>query len=97
MRLREDYERKDKLLAYTSLGEECLRILWEQGTGPSVQGVVDGGRQVAQLLHTVTAVRTKIKQCHFCSLVAESMRPMIVIATCRSAFSIAAEFLVFFL
>jgi len=47
MRLREDYERKDKLLAYTSLGEECLRILWEQGTGPSVQGVVDGGRQVA--------------------------------------------------
>jgi hypothetical protein len=27
LRLREDCERKDKLLAYTSFGEECLLIL----------------------------------------------------------------------
>jgi hypothetical protein len=47
LRLREDCERKDKLLAYTSFGEECLRILWEQGTTPSVQGIVDGGSGVS--------------------------------------------------
>lgn len=46
MRLREDCVRKDKLLPYSSLGEECLTILWEQGTDPSVQGVIDGGKQL---------------------------------------------------
>lgn len=43
LRLREDCERKDELVAYSSLGEECLKLLWELGTEPSVQGVVDGG------------------------------------------------------
>lgn len=43
LRLREDCESKDKLVAYSSLGEECLKLLWELGTAPSVQGVVDGG------------------------------------------------------
>ncbi len=56
VRLRKDCEREDKLSAYAALGEECLRILWEQGTGPSVQGVMEGGKQEVQLLasaHTV--------------------------------------------
>ena len=46
-RLRQDCEREDKLVAYNSLGEDCLRILWESGTEPSVQGVVNGGLQAA--------------------------------------------------
>ncbi len=46
-RLQEDCAHNDKLLAYTNLGEECLKILWEQGTEPSVQGIVNGGKQVA--------------------------------------------------
>jgi len=45
--LREDCERQDKLLAYSNLGEECLTVLWEAGTEPTVQGVIDGGRRVA--------------------------------------------------
>ena len=45
LRLREDCERKDKLLAFSNFGEDCLRILWEQATDPSVQGVIDGGKQ----------------------------------------------------
>ena len=47
LRLREDCERQDKLLAYSNLGEECLKVLWEAGTEPSVQGVIDGGRKAA--------------------------------------------------
>jgi len=41
--LRQDCERRDKVLAFLNLGEECLRVLWEVGTGPSVQAIVDGG------------------------------------------------------
>lgn len=44
-RLWEDCERNDKSLAYSRLGEVCLKILWESGTEPSVQGIVDGGKQ----------------------------------------------------
>jgi len=47
LRLRQDCKRQDKLLAYSNLGEECLRILWEAGTEPSVQGVIEGGRKAA--------------------------------------------------
>ena len=47
LRLREDCERQDKLLAYSNLGEECLKVLWEAGTEPSVQGVIEGGRKAA--------------------------------------------------
>ena len=47
LRLEEDCERQDKLLAYSSLGEECLRVLWDIGTEPSVQAIVDGGAKAA--------------------------------------------------
>ena len=46
MRLQEDCKRLDKLLVYSNLGEECLKILWEAGTAPSVEGVIEGGQQV---------------------------------------------------
>jgi len=49
IRLREDCERQDKLLAYRNLGDECLKVLWEAGTEPTVQGVIDGGTKVAQV------------------------------------------------
>ena len=47
LRLKEDCERRDKLLAYSNLGEECLKVLWEAGTEPTVQGVIDGGEKAA--------------------------------------------------
>jgi hypothetical protein len=47
LRLRDDCERQDKLLAYSNLDEECLSVLWEAGTEPTVQGVIDGGRKAA--------------------------------------------------
>jgi hypothetical protein len=47
LRLKEDCERQDKLLAYKNLGEECLKVLWEAGTEPTVQGVIDGGSKAA--------------------------------------------------
>jgi hypothetical protein len=47
IRLQEDCKRRDKLLAYSNLGEECLKVLWESGTEPSVEGVIEGGQKVA--------------------------------------------------
>lgn len=47
LRLEEDCERQDKLLAYTNLGEECMKVLWEQGTEPSVEGIVNGGARTS--------------------------------------------------
>jgi len=47
LRLRQDCERQDKVLAHSNLGEECLKILWEAGTEPSVQGVIEVGRKAA--------------------------------------------------
>lgn len=47
LRLKEDCERRDKLLAYCNLGEECLKVLWEAGTEPTVQGVIEGGAKAA--------------------------------------------------
>jgi hypothetical protein len=47
LRLKEDCERQDKLLAFSNLGEECLKVLWEAGTEPTVQGVIDGGSKAA--------------------------------------------------
>jgi hypothetical protein len=41
-RLREDCQRNDKLVAFESLSEECLRILYESGTEPSLKGIADG-------------------------------------------------------
>lgn len=43
--LKQDCKRLDKALAYTNLGHDCLRLLWEAGTEPSVQGVIEGGRK----------------------------------------------------
>ena len=43
--LKQDCERLDKALAYTNLGDDCLRLLWEFGTEPSVQGVIEGCRK----------------------------------------------------
>lgn len=47
VRLLEDCQRQDKLLAFASLGEECLKVLWEAGTAPSVEGIIDGGQFAA--------------------------------------------------
>ena len=47
LRLRQDCERHEKVLAYNNLGEECVRLLWEAATEPSVQGIIDGGNKVA--------------------------------------------------
>jgi hypothetical protein len=47
VRLKQDCERQDKLLAYSNLGEECLKVLWEAGTEPTVQGVIEGGAKAA--------------------------------------------------
>ena len=47
LRLKEDCERQHKLLAYSNLGEECLKVLWEAGTEPTVQGIIDGGGKAA--------------------------------------------------
>ena len=43
LRLKEDCERQDKMLAYKILGEDCMQVLWELGTEPSVEGIVNGG------------------------------------------------------
>lgn len=42
LRLQQDCLREDKLLAYNGLGEDCLRLLWEGGVEPSVQGIIFG-------------------------------------------------------
>lgn len=44
---REDCERQNKLPVYDNLGEECLILLWESGTEPSVQGVIEDGKNEA--------------------------------------------------
>jgi len=48
LRLEEDCEHQDKLLAYKKLGEECLKVLWEMGTEPSVEGVIARGAKVVE-------------------------------------------------
>jgi len=45
--LQQDCQLQDKLLAYDSLGEDILRTLWQVGTEPSVQGIIDGGAKAA--------------------------------------------------
>jgi hypothetical protein len=34
-----DCERQGKLFAYNSMGEYCLRLLWELGLEPSVEAI----------------------------------------------------------
>ena len=43
--LHEDCVREEKLYAFDALGDECLRLLWESGTLPSVQGIIQGQRK----------------------------------------------------
>jgi hypothetical protein len=44
--LRQDCVRQNKLLAYDSLGDYVLAMLWKQGVDPSVEGITkaDGKR-----------------------------------------------------
>ena len=46
-RLQQDCQHWDKMLAYNTLGEDCLRLLWETGIEPSVQGIIDGSAKAA--------------------------------------------------
>ena len=48
-RLQDDCRKCGKLLAFEALGEDALRLLWESGTQPSVQGVIVGGMDEAKL------------------------------------------------
>jgi hypothetical protein len=45
LHLKTDCERQDKLWAFSGLGEDCLKVLWELGTEPSVQGIIDGAEK----------------------------------------------------
>lgn len=47
VRLESDCQLMDKVLAYNNFSEECLRLLWETGTEPSVQGIIDDGEKAA--------------------------------------------------
>lgn len=42
----EDCVRQNRVLAFTTLGDECLRLLWEDGTEPSVQAIIEGGKEM---------------------------------------------------
>ena len=44
LRLQQDCQRRDKSRVYSNLGEDCLRVLWEVGTKPNVQAIIDGGQ-----------------------------------------------------
>lgn len=41
--LRKDCELRDKLVAFDALGDDVLRLLWETGTEPSVNGIMKNG------------------------------------------------------
>ena len=41
----EDCVRQDRVFAFTTLGDECLRLLSEDGTEPSVQAIIEGGKR----------------------------------------------------
>jgi hypothetical protein len=42
-RLRQDCERLNQLGAFNALGDERLKLLWESGTPPSVQDIIQAG------------------------------------------------------
>jgi hypothetical protein len=44
--LRNDCQQNGKLQEFDIFGESLLRILWEAGTEPSVQGIIDGTHEV---------------------------------------------------
>lgn len=39
--LRQDCERRDKVLAFEAMGEDVLRMFWERGAVPTVQGILE--------------------------------------------------------
>jgi hypothetical protein len=39
-RLREDCLQQNKFIAFANLSDDCLRLLWEDGIGPSVQAII---------------------------------------------------------
>lgn len=45
LRLSKDCEAQGKLTAFNSLGDYALRLLWEQGIDPSVDGIVGSRKQ----------------------------------------------------
>ena len=47
--LRKDCETQGKLLAFNSIGDYALKLLWEQGLDPSVAGIVGGSKQNSKL------------------------------------------------
>jgi len=46
LRLRDDCLRQDRLLAFNILGDECLRLLWEDGNEPSVRAIIEGEQKI---------------------------------------------------
>jgi hypothetical protein len=51
LRLQKDCEREDKSLAFDALGDTVLRLLWEQGLGPSVSGILESTSQHTRRAH----------------------------------------------
>lgn len=43
--LRADCEQKGKLTAFQAIGENALRLFWERGTEPSVEGILKDTNQ----------------------------------------------------
>ena len=46
--LRKDCESQGKLVAFESLGDYALQLLWEEGIDPSVEAIVRGLQQNSQ-------------------------------------------------
>lgn len=49
VKLRKDCEMKGKLRAFDSLGEFTLKLLWENGLGPSIRAIVGTSEGQAEL------------------------------------------------
>jgi len=46
-RLRNDCQLNGKLQEFSHLDDSVLRVIWEAGTEPSVQGLIHGGHKAA--------------------------------------------------
>jgi hypothetical protein len=44
--LRQDCELKQKLTAFNALSENVLRLFWDQGVDPTIEGLVGSTKQV---------------------------------------------------
>lgn len=74
-RLRDDCVRCDRLLAFQNLGDESLRVLWEAGTEPSVQSVIDG-RKDKDWRELCVAVKNETDLSKLSSLVQEMIEAL---------------------